>query len=288
MAERTIDVRAKAMAGNAATTTMDPITKALQKVRQDRSAGVGLQRRALVPAEINYTQTRKVSLYPGWLRQNRVVAADGYDEYARAYKVLRTQVSQRMRAQGWRTLAVTSPGRGEGKTLTAINLSISMARDLSTSVVLVDLDLRKPSVSRYLGVYPRHGIGDVLQGAVDLERALFNPGIERLGLLLNERPFSNSSELLTSPQMSALVEQLRQGEGRIVVFDLPPLLATDDMLAFSPLVDAILLVLSQGTTKQSDLVAAKELLQDVNVVGTVLNRSSENVAPYYYYYGTQS
>jgi len=85
--------------------------------------------------------------------------------------------------------------------------------------------------------------------------------------------------------MHLLVNQLRQGEGRIVVFDLPPLLATDDMLAFSPLVDAILLVLAQGTTKQSDLTAVKELIQDLNIVGTVLNRSSENVAPYYYYYG---
>jgi len=229
----------------------------------------------------------RIKLNPRTLQNHRVLT-DEEVPASSAYKMLRTRVLQRMRRNGWTTLAVTGTCPDEGKTLTAINLSISMARDLSTSVVLVDLDLRKPSVSRYLGVYPRHGIGDVLQGAVDLERALFNPGIERLGLLLNERPFSNSSELLTSPQMSALVEQLRQGEGRIVVFDLPPLLATDDMLAFSPLVDAILLVLSQGTTKQSDLVAAKELLQDVNVVGTVLNRSSENVAPYYYYYGTQS
>jgi capsular exopolysaccharide synthesis family protein len=193
-----------------------------------------------------------------------------------------------MRRNDWTTLAVTGTCPDEGKTLTAINLSISMARDLSTSVILVDLDLRKPSISRYLGISPRHGISDYLQGAVDLERTLINPGIDRLGLLLNERPFTNSSELLNSPQMHSLVAQLRQGEGRIVVFDLPPLLVTDDMLAFSPFVDAILLVLSQGRTKQTDLLAAKELLQDVNIVGTVLNRSSENIAPYYYYYGGSS
>src|SRR5690606_40303073 len=105
------------------------------------------------------------------------------------------------------------------------------------------------------------------------------------GFLLNERSFPNSSELLTSPQMEALVGRLRQGEGRLVVFDLPPLLVTDDMLAFGPLVDATLLVLSQGKTRQADLIAAKELVQDMNIVGTVLNRSTENVAPYYYYYG---
>ena len=71
-----------------------------------------------------------------------------------------------------------------------------------------------------------------------------------------------------------------------MIFDLPPILATDDMLAFGPIVDSILLVVSQGTSRQEDLLAAKELLQEINVVGTVLNRSSEDVAPYYYYYGT--
>jgi protein-tyrosine kinase len=235
-------------------------------------------------APITTESLPRVKLNPRALRNNRVIQEEDAP-VSSAYKMLRTRVLQRMRRNNWTTLAVTGTCPDEGKTLTAINLSISMARDLSTSVILVDLDLRKPAISRYLGISPRHGISDYLQGAVELERTLINPGVERLGLLLNERCFANSSELLTSPQMHSLVAQLRQGEGRIVVFDLPPLLVTDDMLAFSPFVDAILLVLSQGKTRQTDLLAAKELLQDVNIVGTVLNRSSENVAPYYYYYG---
>jgi protein-tyrosine kinase len=270
---------------------MATIDKGLARVRGTRQGPLDPEVTELNPRTgtggIATESLPQIKLNPRTLQNNRVLKDDDVPA-ASAYKMLRTRVLQRMRRNGWTTLAVTGTCPDEGKTLTAINLSISLARDLSTSVVLVDLDLRKPSVSRYLGVYPRHGIGDVLQGAVDLERALFNPGIERLGLLLNERPFSNSSELVTSPQMHALVAQLKQGEGRIVVFDLPPLLATDDMLAFTPMVDAILLVLAQGKTKQADLMAAKEMLQDVNVVGCVLNRSSENVAPYYYYYGTQS
>lgn len=267
---------------------MATIDKGLARVRGSRPPGGEITEIAEITARagspIAPESLPRIKLNPRTLHNHRVLLDEDVPASS-AYKMLRTRVLQRMRRNGWTTLAVTGTCPGEGKTLTAINLSISMARDLSTSVILVDLDLRKPSISRYLGVYPRHGIGDVLQGAVELEHALFNPGIERLGLLLNERPFSNSSELLTSPQMHLLVNQLRQGEGRIVVFDLPPLLATDDMLAFSPLVDAILLVLAQGTTKQSDLTAVKELIQDLNIVGTVLNRSSENVAPYYYYYG---
>lgn len=271
---------------------MATIDKGLARIRGTRPPQHGPDVTELAPrttglAPITTESLTRVKLNPRTLQNHRVLIEEDTPASS-AYKMLRTRILQRMRRNGWTTLAVSGTCPDEGKTLTAINLSISLARDLSTSVVLVDLDLRKPSISRYLGVYPRHGIGDVLQGAVDVERALFNPGIDRLGLLLNERAFQNSSELLTSPQMHTLVDQLRQGEGRIVLFDLPPLLATDDMLAFSPLIDAILLVLSQGTTKHTDLVAAKELLQDVNVVGTVLNKSSENVAPYYYYYGAQS
>jgi Mrp family chromosome partitioning ATPase len=85
--------------------------------------------------------------------------------------------------------------------------------------------------------------------------------------------------------MGDLVHRLKDGRGRIVVFDLPPLLVTDDLLAFSPFVDAVLLVVSQGITKRDDLLAAKEMLGDINVVGTILNRSTEDIGQYYSYYG---
>jgi Mrp family chromosome partitioning ATPase len=145
------------------------------------------------------------------------------------------------------------------------------------------MDLRKPSIHRHLGISSQYGLCDFLRGTVALERAAVCPGIERLGVIVNERPFPNSSEMLTSPQAANLVEQVKQGDSRIVVFDLPPVLASDDMLAFCPLVDAVLLVLAQGKTKRSDMIAARELMQSVNVVGAVLNRCSESVAPYYYY-----
>jgi capsular exopolysaccharide synthesis family protein len=197
--------------------------------------------------------------------------------------MLRTRVLQRMRRNGWKTIAVTGTRPGEGKTLTAINLSISLARDIGTTVMLVDMDLRKPSIHRYLGISPRYGIGDFLRGSVSLGEAAVQPGLDRLGVLLNDRPFQNSSEMLTSPQAAHLVEQAKDGNDRIAVFDLPPILASDDMLAFCPLVDAVLLVLAHGITRQADMVAARDLLQNVNVVGAVLNQSSEEVAPYYYY-----
>jgi protein-tyrosine kinase len=215
------------------------------------------------------------------LEQNRIVI-DERSPASAAYKVLRTRVLQRMRRNGWKTLAVTGTCPNEGKTLTAINLSINLAWHLTTSVVLVDMDLRNPSVHRYLGVDTRYGLMDYLNGDVPLVRAGVRPGIERLGVILNDRPVANASELLTAPETIGLIDEVKRGDDRIVIFDMPPVFAGDDVLAFAPLVDAVLVVLSQGTTKRLALLALRELLQNVNVIGTVLNRSSEKVAPYYY------
>jgi Mrp family chromosome partitioning ATPase len=218
------------------------------------------------------------------LEQNRIVI-DERSAASAAYKVLRTRVLQRMRRNGWKTLAVTGTCPNEGKTLTAINLSINLAWHLTTSVVLVDMDLRSPSVHRYLGIDTRFGLMDYLNGDVPLVRAGVRPGIERLGVILNDRPVANASELLSAPETLAMIDEVKRGDDRIVIFDLPPVFAGDDVLAFAPYVDAVLIVLSQGTTKRTSLPALRELLQNINVIGTVLNRSSERVAPYYYGYG---
>jgi Mrp family chromosome partitioning ATPase len=215
------------------------------------------------------------------LEHNRIVI-DERSAASAAYKVLRTRILQRMRRNGWKTLAVTGTCPNEGKTLTAINLSINLAWHLTTSVVLVDMDLRNPSVHRYLGIDTRYGLMDYMNGDVPLVRTGVRPGIERLGVILNDRPVANASELLSAPETVDLIEEVKHGDDRIAIFDLPPVFAGDDVLAFAPLVDAVLIVLSQGTTKRSALSSLRELLQNVNVIGTVLNRSSERVAPYYY------
>jgi protein-tyrosine kinase len=237
----------------------------------------------LAPApQLEISRLRSVMLDPAVLEWNRVILDDQSSASA-AYKVLRTRVLQRMRRNNWKTLGVTGTCPEEGKSLTALNLSINLARHTGTSVVLVDMDLRKPSIHRHLGISPKHGLGDHLRGGVPLEHvAVRLGGIERLGVITNERSFANSSEILSSPQALDLVDQVKQGEGRIAVFDLPPVFAGDDVLAFAPMVDALLIVLAQGTTKRKDLGGVRELLQNVNVVGAVLNRSSEEVAPYYY------
>jgi protein-tyrosine kinase len=255
---------------------MDSFTKAVQLARQEKRRG-GVSR-ALVPTEINYTQTRTVGLYPGWLRQNRILTTESPDEAVQAYKVLRTQVHQRMRANGWRTLGVTSPKRGEGKTTIAINLAISLAMEPNHTVLLVDADLRQPSVHTYLGLEIESGLREYLLGALPVEQILIHPLIRRLVVLPGSGPVPSSSELLVSPVMLALVQELkRRYPTRHVVFDLPPVLTGDDVLAFAPYLDSMLLVAEESKTERAELARAADLIQESNhnLLGTVLNRSTE-------------
>ena len=227
------------------------------------------------PVEITYTNTRCMALQPEILVRNLVVSGDGHDPITSAYKMLRTQVLQRMSANNWNVLAITSPGGQEGKTLTALNLAIGMAREVNHTVLLVELDLRQPTLHRYLGCQPEQGITDYLLRDVPISDIMFNPGIERLVIIPAGRPTTFSSELLSSPRMVELVNELKaRYPSRLVLFDVPPLLAADDGLAFLPYVDAALLVVVEGETSLEDIELAKEMLASTPILGAVLNRAS--------------
>jgi capsular exopolysaccharide synthesis family protein len=264
--------------------TMDPYTRALERVQQEYGQDMAVEgRRALIPTDIVYTQTRQVDLYPGWLKQHRIITGDSRDEAARAYKVLRTQVSQRMRQHGWRTLGVTSPGQGEGKTLTAINLSISLALERNQTVLLVDANLDQPSIHSYLGIDVEQGLREHLLDGTPVQKILVHPRIPGLVILPGSAPLNSSSEALSSRPMLQLVQELkRRYPMRWVIFDLPPVLVSDDVLAIAPYIDATLLVAEEGKTKPPELVRAAELLQasNQNLIGTVLNNSKERNSVY--------
>jgi capsular exopolysaccharide synthesis family protein len=198
-----------------------------------------------------------------------------------AYKMLRTRILQRMRANMWQTISVTSAAQGDGKSISSINLALSLAGDVNHNVCLVDLDLRHSSVASYLGLKPKLGISDCLERNVPVEDALIKTDIDRLVVLPNVRTVTHSSELISSPKMHEIAAKLASDPARIVVYDMPPLLAADDMLAFEPIVDSILLVVAEGTTRRTDTMKAFELLEGSNVIGTVLNRSDERTAAYY-------
>jgi capsular exopolysaccharide synthesis family protein len=221
------------------------------------------------------------------LAANRIVSAQLDAPERSVYKVLRTRVLQRLRAAQWNVIGVTGASQGEGKTLTAINLAYSLSQDVSHSVVLIDLDLRRPSIHGILGLKPKNDLSNFLDGSAKLAEILVRPDEKRLAIMTNQTAHKDSSEILSSPEIEWLIRQLRNlGPKTITIIDLPPVLAGDDVIAFAPLIDALLLVVGQGTCRRDDLVETYELLQDANILGVILNRAREHTlkSGYYDYY----
>jgi protein-tyrosine kinase len=266
---------------------MERIEKALAKAREQRRAHTGAPRPAAPLASATMPPplasggspvTRVIPVSPAMLRENRVIAGFVQDPRADLFRMLRAQVLQGLAAVGGTTLGICSPNPGEGKTTIGANLAVSLAMDANHTVLLVDLDLRQPKLSECFGLAPQIGMNDYLFDGAPLSECLVNPGIDRLVLLPAGRPLSNSSEALTSPQMVSLARELKaRYPDRLVIYDLPPLLASDDALVFLPLIDATLLIVSEGLTNAGDVRRAVELLDDRKLLGTVLNRSSEAI-----------
>jgi len=126
-----------------------------------------------------------------------------------------------------------------------------------------------------LGIAHRKGLSDYLTGDAPISELLFKPaGIERLVIMPGGRPLSNSAEMLNSPKMIQLAEEMKSRyHSRIIIYDLPPVLTSSDTLAFAPYVDAALLVVEDGKTQKEEVEQAVELLGVTNIIGTVLNKA---------------
>jgi Mrp family chromosome partitioning ATPase len=236
-----------------------------------------VQRTSAAPTSIQYSRTKVFMPPPGHLERNRIMNPDAAEPAAAAYRMLRTQVLQRLDAHAWRTLAIFSAGADDGKTTTAINLAVNMAIDRSHTVLLVDFDFKRPTLADRLGLTPEFGADDALTGRAPLEDCLYHPqGFDRLVVLPARAALSNSSEVLAGPRNRALVDELRaRYPERVIIFDLPPVLHADDALSFAPLVECGLVVAAEGRTRRNDLVRTIELLSKTPLIGTVLNRAAD-------------
>ena len=199
------------------------------------------------------------------------------------YNLLRTQVLHRTRPKGHNTIMVTSVVDGEGKTITAINLAVSIAREVKQTVLLVDTDFRNPTVHHYLGCNTDQGLSDYLRQDAPIAELLLNPGLAKMVVLPAGRPFHGSTEMLGSPKMEKLVEEMkRRYPERYVIFDCPPILAVPDTLIFSSYVDGVIMVVEAGRTPKEQIRKAVELLEGRNIVGVVMNKAEGARSAYYY------
>jgi len=263
---------------------MERIKQALELARQERIKNGGRvtgsiakptnNTQSVEDQDIKYTKTRTIPMPIHELREKRIIT-EQHNNISDAYRVLRTQVLQRLNEKNWNTLAITSPGSGAGKSLTAINLAMSLARELDNTVLLIDANLRSPKLDKYFDFHTEYGLSDYLLQDKPLGEMLVNPeGVSRFVVLPAGRAIANSSEMLSSPKMQRLVEEVKHRyPSRIVIFDLPPLLESSDTLAFIPNADATLVVIEEGKTQKAELKQAFELLQGNEVIGTVLNKA---------------
>ena len=230
---------------------------------------------------VDYSKTKVINIDPRILKKNKVISFFKESAAADQIKILRTQVLNRLKEIGGNSLLVTSANPGEGKTFTSINLGVSIAQELDRTVLLVDADLRHPSIHHYdfandfFGVEISKGLSDYLLGQVEIQDVLLNPGVPKLSILPAGHSLPNSAEVLGSPRMELLVEEMkkRYSADRILIFDSPSVLICTDAVVLSRFVDGILVVVEEEKTTPNDLRRAMELLNNKPVLGTVLNKS---------------
>jgi protein-tyrosine kinase len=272
-------------------------TKLLRGTRQaspgqPAAAAHAYSRRPVDPGVLPTTQihARRVAFDPHVARENRLLLGATVPEdrgTVAAYGMLRTRILHRARSKGWQTIGVTSAAPKDGKSLTTVNLALSLARENNSVVVLLDLDMRNPSVCRTLGITPQHELRDFFELRIETPDDLFmSIGIDNLLIAGNLTATQNSAELLASSRLEELLAFIRSSTTNpIVLIDLPPVLSPDDALVVAPRIDALVLVASEGITPRADLEKASELLADFQVAGVVLNRSTDASQRYGYGYG---
>jgi len=236
-----------------------------------------------IPTAESWMQFNEIKLDVARLEKARIISHDVLDPRATSYDFLRTQLLQAMDAHNWTLVGVTSPTKGCGKTLTAINLALSITRQTNRSALVVDMDLRKPQLANRLGVRSNVGLLDVLEGRAAAWEGMFwvRAGEHRM-LVLPTDQTDSSSEYMASPAMSAFIHDLKRDFGsHIIVVDLPPMLVSDDVIAVLPQLHCMLLVTAVGVSTQAEIEECSRHLQSTNLVRVVVNKTSEVASSYY-------
>jgi succinoglycan biosynthesis transport protein ExoP len=209
-------------------------------------------------------------------------------QMAESYRALRTSLLLTSLGAPPKIILVTSALPQEGKTTTSINTAIVLAQK-GTRVLLIDADLRRPSIHKTLGMGPRTGLSNVLTGNATLQQAILrSPLLPNLSILCAGTPPPNPAELVASNEMKNVLTELRDQYDHIVI-DTPPTLSVTDAVVMSPRADAVVLVIRSGQTTKQALRRSRDILMQVNarVAGVLLNAVDLDSPDYYYYYEYQ-
>lgn len=240
----------------------------------------------------NYNKSRTVLLNPVILERNRCIAMFSNNPEIDSYKLLRHQILHNIEDKKNNAIMITSTLPGEGKTLTAINLAITFAREFEQTVLLVDCDLKRQNIHEVLGYKSDKGLVNYLLNECSISDLIVWPGIEKLTIISGGKTINESSELLGSPLMKELVTDMKKRyPERFVIFDVPPVFAGTDTMMFSHFMDHVLVVVEADKTPVPDLKMALDLLPKEKIRGLILNNmkmASNPISNYYDYYSKQN
>jgi receptor protein-tyrosine kinase/non-specific protein-tyrosine kinase len=275
---------------------MSRIEKALEKAVEIRESI-----KEVVPEEI-ITSDNQVALPrfevgdavidPALVDKHIVCITEPHSSAAEQYKKLKARILKATAKDFLNAIMVTSSDIGEGKSITAINLAVAMSNEIDYTVLLVDGDLRNPSIHKYFGIESKYGLGDYLMGRAKLQDVLIKTGIGKLVILPGGEPPENAAELLSSEKMKMLVQEMRlRYKDRYVIFDSSPLLVAADSLSLGSYMEGIIFVIQEGRTSQKAAMQSLSLMKGWNILGVVFNNVSKylakNLHPYYCLYGNE-
>jgi Mrp family chromosome partitioning ATPase len=218
------------------------------------------------------------------MRQNRVVTFQRGDPVHATFDMMRTKTLRMMRDKGWTSLGITSPTAGCGKTTVGLNLAFSLAHQADLHTVLMDLDLRRPAVAKHIGLSEPQSMAGVLQGTRGFAENFVRYG-DNLAIGTSARGIRSASEILQHAVTERVLTDLKaQFQPDIVIYDLPPMLVNDDVLAFLPHVDCVLLVAAAERSRLDEIdKCEQDLAEQSNVLGVILNKCRYPGEDYGYY-----
>ncbi len=214
---------------------------------------------------------------------NRVITLNRSSQAHAAFDMMRTKLLRVLRENNWTSVAITSPTPACGKTCIALNLAFSFANQKDCRTVLMDLDLRRPQIGKTLAIKNAGSMESFLKGDAVLRETFFRYG-DNLAIAANRQPVHFSAELLQSATAARALEEMRQEiKPDVILYDLPPMLSTDDVLAFLPNVDGVILIAAsdESTVREVD-VCEQSLREKTNMLGVVLNKSQYTQEQYGY------
>ena len=209
---------------------------------------------------------------PQWLVDHRIISFQGEDSNTESYSLLGTQLQSELDAGDLVSLGVTSANKGEGKSLTALNLAINLTKTAEQNIILIDGDLMHPSIHGLLNIHPKCGLIDYLIQEVGLSDILCKTNIPNLWVIPGRFEPVELSEQAHASQFEQLLNRLSDVKHNVVIVDLPSVLGKGDAIATAAHLDAVIFVVENGETKTDEVTRSVALLTQSNIIACVLNK----------------